>query len=64
MAKCETRQALFNFRNIVNAADGVIISRGNLGLDVVGARHYLITVVHALIPRICGHVHCQMLGWP
>lgn len=35
VAKCETRQALFNFRSIVTAADAIIISRGNLGLDVV-----------------------------
>ena len=35
LAKCETRQSLFNFASIVAAADGVIISRGNLGLDVL-----------------------------
>lgn len=35
IAKCETRQSLFNFRSLVDAADAVIISRGNLGLDVV-----------------------------
>lgn len=32
-AKVETRQALLNFKGILNEADGVIISRGNLGLD-------------------------------
>lgn len=35
IAKCETRQSLFNFRPLVDAADAIIISRGNLGLDVV-----------------------------
>jgi hypothetical protein len=35
IAKCETRQSLFNFRTLVDAADAIIISRGNLGLDVV-----------------------------
>lgn len=35
LAKCETRQSLFNFSQIVSYADGVIISRGNLGLDVL-----------------------------
>jgi pyruvate kinase len=35
VAKCETRQALFKFKSIVTAADAIIISRGNLGLDVV-----------------------------
>jgi pyruvate kinase len=34
MAKLETRQALFNFQSIAAAADGIVISRGNLGLDV------------------------------
>ena len=37
IAKCETRQSLFNFRTLVDAADAIIISRGNLGLDVVRA---------------------------
>ncbi|KAL6785143.1 PYK2 [Auxenochlorella protothecoides x Auxenochlorella symbiontica] len=34
LAKCETRQSLFAFKQLVRAADGIIISRGNLGLDV------------------------------
>ncbi|MEW5314600.1 MAG: hypothetical protein WDW38_006083 [Sanguina aurantia] len=34
LAKIETRQSLINFQDILNAADGIIISRGNLGLDV------------------------------
>lgn len=35
VAKCETRQSLLNYRNIVEAADGIIMSRGNLGHDVL-----------------------------
>lgn len=35
IAKCETRQSLFNFRSICNSSDAILISRGNLGLDVV-----------------------------
>jgi len=35
IAKCETRQSLFNFRSIANSSDAILISRGNLGLDVV-----------------------------
>lgn len=35
IAKCETRQSLFNFRSIVHSSDGILISRGNLGLDVL-----------------------------
>lgn len=38
IAKCETRQSLFNFRALVDAADAIIMSRGNLGLDVVRPR--------------------------
>ena len=34
IAKLEARPALFSFKSIVSAADGVILSRGNLGLDV------------------------------
>ena len=34
LAKCETRQSLINFRSLAAASDGIIISRGNLGLDV------------------------------
>ncbi|QDZ19726.1 pyruvate kinase [Chloropicon primus] len=34
LAKVESRKALSNFESILNAADGMIISRGNLGIDV------------------------------
>ena len=34
LAKLETRQALINFQGILSEADGIVISRGNLGLDV------------------------------
>uniref|UniRef100_A0A7S0RHC8 Pyruvate kinase n=1 Tax=Chlamydomonas leiostraca TaxID=1034604 RepID=A0A7S0RHC8_9CHLO len=33
LAKIETRQALLNFQGILSEADGIVISRGNLGLD-------------------------------
>lgn len=33
LAKLETRQSLLEFGAILNVADGVILSRGNLGLD-------------------------------
>ena len=32
-AKIETRQSLFAFEGILAEADGIIVSRGNLGLD-------------------------------
>ena len=33
IAKVETRQALLAFKSILAAADGIMLSRGNLGLD-------------------------------
>jgi len=42
LAKVETRQALFNFGPIARAADGVILSRGNLGLDVLPEKMALV----------------------
>ena len=34
LAKLETGKALFQFQPIVEQADGVVLSRGNLALDV------------------------------
>ena len=34
IAKVETGKALANFENILHTADGIIISRGNLGMDI------------------------------
>ncbi|PSC76198.1 pyruvate kinase [Micractinium conductrix] len=56
IAKCETRQSLFNFRNLVDAADAIIISRGNLGLDVVPEKMAMIQ--KAMIST------CAILGKP
>lgn len=42
IAKVETRQSLMNFRSIIAEADGVIMSRGNLGLDVVPEKMALV----------------------
>eukprot|EP00877_Chromochloris_zofingiensis_P009758 jgi/Chrzof1/5035/Cz15g09100.t1_PYK1[v5.2] len=41
-AKLESRQALLNFKGILNEADGIIISRGNLGLDCLPEKMALI----------------------
>ncbi len=38
----ETRQALLNFKSILNECDGIIISRGNLGLDVAPEKMALV----------------------
>lgn len=56
IGKCETRQALMNFRSIVHASDGVIISRGNLGLDVAAEKMAMIQ--KAMIST------CAILGKP
>lgn len=42
LAKLESRQALYAFKDIAHASDGVIMSRGNLGLDVVPEKMALV----------------------
>ena len=56
IAKCETRQSLFNFKAIAQEADAIMLSRGNLGLDVLPEKM-------ALVQK---HViqQCNMLGKP
>ena len=56
IAKLETRQSLFNFRSIAEVADGIIMSRGNLGLDVLPEKMAL--VQKTLIQ------HCNVIGRP
>eukprot|EP00882_Tetradesmus_deserticola_P000941 GHRQ01001021.1.p1 GENE.GHRQ01001021.1~~GHRQ01001021.1.p1 ORF type:complete len:630 (+),score=269.85 GHRQ01001021.1:216-2105(+) len=56
MAKVETRQSLLNFRGILAAADGIVISRGNIGLDIAPEKMAL--VQKQLIS------HCNLLGKP
>jgi len=54
LAKCETRQSLLNFRSLVHASDGVIISRGNLGLDVRPEKMAMIQKAMAITAAILG----------
>lgn len=42
IAKVETKDALTRFKNILNKADGIMISRANLGLDVPAEKIALI----------------------
>lgn len=42
LAKIETRQSLLNFTTILPEADGVVLSRGNLGLDVLPEKMALV----------------------
>jgi pyruvate kinase len=55
-AKLESRQSLLNFIGILSAADGVVVSRGNLGLDCVPEKMALIqkTLVQS----------CNLVGKP
>ena len=52
----ENRAALYNFASIATAADGVIISRGNLGLDVAPEKMAL--VQKSVVSK------CNLLGKP
>jgi len=56
LAKVETRQALLNFQGILSEADGIVISRGNLGLDVDPEKMALVqkTLIQA----------CNLVGKP
>ena len=56
VAKCETRQALYNFRSIAQASDGVVLSRGNLGLDLLPEKMALVQ------KAVCAA--CNALGKP
>lgn len=52
----ENRAALYNFASIATAADGLILSRGNLGLDVAPEKMAL--VQKSVVSR------CNLLGKP
>mmetsp|Transcript_33774 Transcript_33774/g.60980 ORF Transcript_33774/g.60980 Transcript_33774/m.60980 type:complete len:646 (-) Transcript_33774:934-2871(-) len=56
LAKIESRQALLNFYGILNEADGIIMSRGNLGLDCLPEKMALVqkTLIQA----------CNLVGKP
>lgn len=56
LAKVETKQALLNFQAILSEADGIILSRGNLGLDVEPEKMALVqkTLIQA----------CNLVGKP
>ncbi len=56
LAKVENQAALYNFAGIATAADGVIISRGNMGLDV--APEKMARVQKEVISK------CNLLGKP
>lgn len=49
----ENRQALENFADIVGSADGVILSRGNLGLDVASEKMAMVQKVMHRALKYC-----------
>lgn len=55
-AKLETKYSLTNFKGILNEADGIIISRANLGLDLPVEK--IASIQKCLISR------CNLLGKP
>ena len=56
MLQVENRAALYNFASIATAADGIVLSRGNLGLDVAPEKMAL--VQKSVINK------CNLLGKP
>lgn len=56
LAKIETRQSLLEFRHILKYSDGIILSRGNMGLDIPPEKMCLVqkTIISA----------CNMVGKP
>lgn len=49
----ENRQGLENFREILQTADGIILSRGNLGLDVAAEKMAMVQKVGFLPLPAC-----------
>ena len=47
MGQVENRQGLENFASIVGRADGIILSRGNLGLDVLSEKMAMVQKVRS-----------------
>ncbi len=55
-AQVENQQALANFEAIAAAADGVVLSRGNLGLDVLPEK--------TAIVQKAATTACNLIGKP
>jgi pyruvate kinase len=56
IAKLDAKSSLVNFRGILNAADGIMLSRGNLGLDCLPEK---IAVIQKNVTT-----SCNLLGKP
>lgn len=53
IAKLDAKSALVNFRSILNAADGIMLSRGNLGLDCLPEK---VAVIQKNVTTMCNLV--------
>lgn len=53
IAKLDAKQSLANFRGILNSADGIMLSRGNLGLDCLPEK---VTVIQKNVTTSCNLV--------
>lgn len=53
IAKLDAKQSLVNFRSILNSADGIMLSRGNLGLDCLPEK---IAVIQKNVTTSCNLV--------
>ena len=53
IAKLDAKQSLANFRGILNQADGIMLSRGNLGLDCLPEK---VTVIQKNVTTSCNLV--------
>ena len=53
VAKLDAKQSLINFRGILNAADGIMLSRGNLGLDCLPEK---VSVIQKNVTTSCNLV--------
>ena len=56
IAKLDAKSSLANFRGILNSSDGIMISRGNLGLDCLPER---VAVIQKNVTT-----SCNLLGKP
>jgi pyruvate kinase len=55
-AKVETRSSLFSFKDILAEADGVCLSRGNLGLDCLPEKMASLQKAVVQVRGCWGHV--------
>lgn len=58
MAKLEDAEGLANYRDIIEVADSIIFSRGNLGICLDPEKMFL---VQKALLRVRGGLHCSCI---